>query len=478
MLISLLRTIFRRHSADPAREENPPRTHQGREGLYPQRRPGSAGSPDVDVQLALGKAQIAAGNLDAAQFCLEAALAAHPTDPRVLCCLGEVKGMQGEFDQALTWFGKALEASPRFGPALADMGLTMHKLRRLPEAETWLREAIRADPRNLNAWLTLGVVCRQLGRTGEAIHQHEQALARFPYHPRLLSGLGACHAHLGNLAVAQTCFDRALTVAPDLIEARLNRSFIYLTKGDYQLGFAEYESRLQKPELVRLMAGKRMPLWQGEPLAQKKIALLSEQGHGDAMQFIRFAAELAALGATVHVETNPVLRRLLASVEGVSSCAEAPDAGFSADFFCPLMSLPHRLGVTLESLPARAPYFRLRGGDVERWRDKLGTIRKLKVGIAWASDPDNWISKAKSIALERLLPVLVAQEASFFSLQVGPGSEQVRNMQGTIDITDLTAELKDFYETACLVENLDRQLRAAVRHGRRRDRRSHRRRRR
>ena len=455
MLISLLRTIFRRRSAGPAREENPPRTLPGQAGLYPQRRPGSADSLDVESQLGLGKAHIAAGSLDAAQACMEAALAAHSADPRVLCCLGEIKGMQGEFDQALAWFGKALEASPQFGPALADMGLAMHKLRRLPEAETWLREAIRADPWNLNAWLTLGVVCRQLGRSEDAIHHHEQALIRFPDNPRILSGLGACHAHLGNLAVAQKCFDWALEVAPDFFEARLNRSFIYLTNGDYRLGFAEYESRLQKPELVRLMSGKPMPVWQGEPLATKKIALVSEQGYGDSIQFIRFAADLADRGATVHVETNPVLRRLLASAKGVSSCAETSATGFSADFFCPLMSLPHRLGITLETLPARTPYFRLRDGDVERWRNKLGSFRKLRVGIAWASDPDNWTSNVKSIALDQLLPVLAAQEVSYFSLQVGPGSEQARKWHGTIDITDLSADLKDFHDSACLVESLD-----------------------
>ncbi len=423
--------------------------------MYPQRQPGSADSLDVESQLRLGKSHIAAGRLDAAQACLEAALAAHSTDPRVLCCLGQIKGMQGEFDRAIAWFGKALEASPRFGPALADMGLALHKLRRLPEAETWLSEAIRVDPWNLDAWLTLGVVCRQLERSADAIRRHEQALTRFPDNPRILSGLGACHAHLGNLAAAQECFDRALKTAPDFVEARLNRAFIYLTNGDYRLGFTEYESRLQKPELVRLISGRPMPLWQGEPLTTKKITLVTEQGYGDAIQFIRFAADLADRGATVHVETNPALRRLLASARGVSSCAEASDTGFSADFSCPLMSLPHRLGVTLATLPARTPYFRLPDSDVERWRDKLGSSRKLRVGIAWASDPENWISNVKSIALERLLPVLAAQDVSFFGLQVGPGSEQMRNMQGTIDITDLTAELKDFYATACLVENLD-----------------------
>jgi tetratricopeptide (TPR) repeat protein len=410
---------------------------------------------ETEAHLNLGKIHIATGRLDAAQACLEAALEASPAEPQVLCCLGEVKGMQGELDQAIAYFEKTLEAAPDFGPALADMGLAMQKKGHLPEAVKWLRDAIRIDPKNINAWLTLGVVYRQMGRLEAAILHLERALALFPHHPRILSSLGACHAHSGNYALAEMYFDRALAAAPDLVEARVNRAFIHLMKGDYRLGFAEYENRLQNPELRHLVDGNRSPTWQGEPLAAKKIVVRTEQGFGDSIQFIRFVANLVNQGATVHTEASPPLLRLLASADGVSSSGDDAENNFQADFCCPIMSLPHKLGVTLDTLPARVPYFRLQDSDVDRWQEKLKACKPLKIGIAWASDPDNWISIAKSISLKQLLPVLEAQGISFFSLQVGHGGEQLKELPDTINIIDPTGELTDFYETACLITNLD-----------------------
>ena len=410
---------------------------------------------ESEAHLNLGKIHIAAGRLEAAQACLEAALETAPAEPQILCSLGEVKAMQGELDQAIAYFERALKAAPEFGPALADMGLAMQKKGRLSEAATWLRDAIRAEPGNINAWLTLAVVYRHMGQLEAAILHQERALALFPHHPTILSGLGACHAHSGNYAVAEAYFDRALAVAPDLVDARLNRAYIHLVKGDYRLGFAEYEVRLQKPELRHLAAENRWPTWQGEPLAAKKILLITEQGYGDSIQFIRFAAELAKQGATVRVKANAPLLRLLASADGVSSGGDDADSDFQADFCCPVLSLPHRLGATLETLPTRAPYFRLRDSDVNRWNEKLKAHTRLKVGIAWASNPDNWIAIAKSISLKQLLPVLEARGISFFSLQVGYGGEQLKELPETMDLADPTRELTDFYETACLISNLD-----------------------
>jgi tetratricopeptide (TPR) repeat protein len=410
---------------------------------------------ETEAHLNLGKIHIATGRLDAAHDCLEAALETFPNEPRILCCLGEVKGMQGNIDQAIAYFEKTLKVAPEYGAALADMGLAMMKKRNLTEAARWLRDAIRIDPKDINPWLTLGTVYQHAGQLEAAILHQERALALFPHHPHILANLGACHAHTGNYSLAEMYFDRALVAAPDLVFARLNRAFIYLLKGDYLQGFAEYESRLQHPDLRPIAPGNPWPIWQGEPLAGKKIVLLSEQGFGDSIQFIRFVTSLANQGAAVHLVASPPLLRLLAAANGVATSSADINDDLQADFCCPIMSLPHRLGITLDSLPARVPYFRLQDSDVGRWKEKLTARKSLKVGIAWASDPDNWLSLKKSISLRQLLPVLGTQGISFFNLQVGHGGEQLKELPDTIDIIDPTGDLTDFYETACLIENLD-----------------------
>jgi tetratricopeptide (TPR) repeat protein len=409
----------------------------------------------TEAHLNLGKIHIAAARLDAAQACLDTALETSPHDPQILCCLGEVKGMQGDLDQAIAYFEKALAAEPDFGPALSDMGLAMQKKKDWPTAVKWLRDAIHVEPKNVNAWLTLGAAYQQLGQLDMAILTQERALALFPHHPQVLSSLGASHANSGNYSVAEMYFDRALAAAPDEVGARLNRAFILLVKGDYRQGFAEYEARLQQPDLKDFAADDRWPTWRGEPLAGKRIVVRTEQGFGDAIQFVRFAADLADQGATVFAETSPPLRRLLAAADGIASRGMDAEGNVQADFYCPIMSLPHKLGITRETLRANIPYFRLRAGDIGRWKEKLKACKPLKVGIAWASDPDNWLSVKKSIPLPKLLPALGVRGISFCSLQVGHGGELLKGLPDTIDIVDPTGELTDFYETACLIENLD-----------------------
>jgi tetratricopeptide (TPR) repeat protein len=410
---------------------------------------------ETEAHLNLGKIHIATGRLDAAHDCLEAALETSPNEPRILCCLGEVKGMQGDIDQAIAYFEKTLKVAPEYGAALADMGLAMMKKRNLTEAARWLRDAIRIDPKDINPWLTLGTVYQHAGQLEAAILHQERALALFPHHPQILANLGACHAHTGNYSLAEMYFDRALAAAPDLVFARLNRAFIYLLKGDYLEGFAEYESRLQHPDLQPIAPANPWPIWQGEPLAGKKIVLLAEQGFGDSIQFIRFAASLANQGATVHLVASPPLLRLLAAANGVATSSAVINDDIQADFCCPIMSLPHKLGVTLDTLLASVSYFRLQDSDVGRWKQKLKALKTVKVGIALASNPDNWIAILKSVSLQKLLPVLDVKGISFVSLQVGYGSEQLRELPATISIIDWTSELTDFYETACLIENLD-----------------------
>ena len=84
--------------------------------------------------------------------------------------------------------------------------------------------------------------------------------------------------------------------------------------GDYRGGWPLYEARwktdLTLPKVDR-------PLWDGSSLDGKTILLTPEQGLGDTIQFIRYAALVKALGATVVVKCQKALLKLLASCLGI-----------------------------------------------------------------------------------------------------------------------------------------------------------------
>jgi hypothetical protein len=184
---------------------------------------------------------------------------------------------------------------------------------------------------------------------------------------------------------------------------------------------------------------------------------VSEQGLGDTIQFCRFARLAAARGATVVLGVDATLRRLMTRLEGVAevNCPGDPDAG--ADLFCPLLSLPARLGLTLADATMPAPYLRADPVSVAGWRGRLAGLPGRKVGLVWAGNPrfGNLMAPRmdlrRSIALASLARLLAVPGVTFVSLQKGEASAQAAGSP----VVDWTDELDDFADTAALIEALD-----------------------
>ena len=78
----------------------------------------------------------------------------------------------------------------------------------------------------------------------------------------------------------------------------------------------------------------------------------------------------------------------------------------------------------------------------------------MKVGITWAGRPTHPNDRNRTFPLSLLAP-LANPDIAFVSLQKGPGASQTKQPPEGMDITDVSADLKDFYDTAALIQNLD-----------------------
>jgi len=407
------------------------------------------------ADLLLGRVHMRADRPRDALASFESALRLDPEDPEALCCAGEALGTLGDNDRAAAQFRKAMAVDPEFVSAYLDMGLLMALQGRYADALEWYGQAVKLAPERADAWQHVGSMQMRVGELQASVQSLERALSLSPHNAEILNSLGTVYAHSGQHSLAEAYFGRALAAAPEFHQARINRAFAMLTRGKYEEGFAEYEARLNMPANRGVVADAPWPVWNGEPLAGRKVVVRSEQGYGDSLQMIRFARQLAEQGASVLVETSAPLQRLLAHADGVAASVKHDDAKPEANFLCPMMSLPHRLGIRLETVPAQVPYIRVDNGDRERWRARLGAGNELKVGLAWASNPDNWTALLRGVKLQSLVDALQLDGVRLFSLQVGHGASQIMELAAPAAITDLTSELRDFYDTACLVANLD-----------------------
>jgi hypothetical protein len=148
------------------------------------------------------------------------------------------------------------------------------------------------------------------------------------------------------------------------------------------------------------------------------------------------------------------LHGLAAGVQGI---AEVLGPGLPAEGFdvhCPMMSLPLALGTRVDTIPADIPYLAAPVAKIAEWQARLGPRTRRRIGLAWSGNADHKNDRNRSIALERLLPLLAA-DADFYSLQKDYREADAVLMRADGRIRDCSADLGDFTDTAALIEQMD-----------------------
>ncbi|RAK52762.1 hypothetical protein [Phenylobacterium deserti] len=155
----------------------------------------------------------------------------------------------------------------------------------------------------------------------------------------------------------------------------LDHAYGLLRAGRYREGFAALETRRQRETLAPRRTGK--PEWAGEPLDGQHIVIWGEQGLGDEIMMARFLRPLRAAGAQVtYVCQKPNMRLLVGCgatwLANRGSVVTPPPF----DYWLGALSLPHRLGVTVENLSGaaylRRPEAQRSGGVGLVWRGNAG----------------------------------------------------------------------------------------------------------
>jgi len=286
------------------------------------------------------------------------------------------------------------------------------------------------------------------GKLDEALDRMLALESRKPKNPYLLANIGVVYRDSGDLVRAEQYLRRAFSLAPGDSKIRFNLALTLLRGGRLREGFREYECRWRIPEFQKLHREFAQPLWTGEPLNGRRILLYGEQGAGDAIQFVRYAPLVRAAGGEVIVEVLPSLERLMRWMGGKHRVVSALTEGVRFDLHCPLMSLPHRFGTEIDSIPAPAR-FSIPAPLLAKWAARLRTDRK-SVGVVWAGNKDHPNDRDRSIPADCFLPLTRLPGIQCWGLQVGP-----RTADTPDSAIDLAPELTDFGETAAVISALD-----------------------
>jgi hypothetical protein len=295
----------------------------------------------------------------------------------------------------------------------------------------------------------LGAVLKDKGDFAAAEALYEQAAAHGAARHEVLNNIGELLRATGKWKLAEAAFRESIRIAPSVPLVHWNLSLLLLLTGRWKEGFAEHEWRLRLGDVDRFP----MPAWDGANLAGRSILLHAEQGFGDAIQFVRYIPLLVAQGARIIVQCQPQLVRLFQTLRGVSEILPSPQRPAHADMHAPLMSLPHLLGTTPETVPPTVPYLGADPADVELWKQRVSAPPAIrKVGLVYAGNPRHTNDCNRSIAPRLLAPLGDVPNVGWFSLQVHSGAPL---SQLGFEITDLSPALGDFADTAAGISALD-----------------------
>ena len=415
-----------------------------------QLRPGVA-----EWQHRLGDWHRAAGRLLPAVAAYRAAAAVDPPSAAAYTDLGNACRAAGAVDGAIAAHRRAGELAPASPVPLDNLGSALQAAGRPDEARAVYDAALALHPGRPETLNHLGTLHCDAGRWADAIDCYTRALSARPDFVDAVNNLGTALEEVGRRDEAMAHYRRAAELSPAAVSPPWNVALLQLLTGDYAAGWPGYEHRWRQPLQRSVHRPFDRPLWDGSPLAGRRLLLHAEQGFGDAIQFARYAPLAAARGMSngggkVFVECHPPLAKLFRTLAGVD-CVVARDQGPLPPFdvHCPFMSLPRLFGTTVATVPAAVPYLRPAAAAANRWRKRLAADPPgRRVGLVIAGDPKHQKDRDRSLPPSAVVPLADVPGVRFYSLQVG------RPLAG-VPATDWTADLHDFADTAALVSQLE-----------------------
>src|SRR5271170_1163660 len=359
------------------------------------------------------------------------------------------------FAEALVCCEQALAARSNYAEALNTRGMILRDLNRFDEALESYERAFAIRPDFAQALNNRGIALHGLGRFEEELECSERALAVWPDFAEALDNRGVALHALGRFDKALESYQQALTVWPDFAACHVNKAFLLLLTGRFAEGWQEAEWRRKIDTWTTHPLSE--PEWTGSDTDAKRLLSYSEQGLGDTIQFSRFACSVAARGKEVFLEVQPSLGGLLGNLEGVKVIRNGT-ALPEHDAELPLMSLPHVLGATPETMPRGVPYLFADPARVEAWSKRL-PAGQFRVGIVWQGKSTADIDLGRSIPLRCFAPLGRVPGLTLISLQKNDGVEQLTNLPRGMRVETLGAEFDAgpdaFVDCAAVMMNLD-----------------------
>ena len=241
-----------------------------------------------------------------------------------------------------------------------------------------------------------------------------------------------------------------------------------LLGGDYKNGWEKYEWRAKKQdEPATPHAHPKCSQWNEEIALHQinQLLIVTEQGVGDTLQFMRYADALRQQVAKVSFCAEPKLHALIRT-SGIDPSPLTPQQGnqVTTGQWIPLLSVPRLLGVSPRNPITTEPYIKSTDQLNNKWRDILQECSMPTIGINWRGNRNDTSKQSRNIPIHSFRKIVEAYTGNFVCLQRGVQPMEIEQVtlnskieQQQLDILRIadSEQPEDLLEYAAIITNCD-----------------------
>lgn len=360
-----------------------------------------------------------------------------------------------QYEECIKEAKKALAEFPEQSAYLFYLGSSAANLKDDELALSSLLHAKKLNENNSDIWTNLGTIYHRLNMSEKAIECFTHAIEFAPKNADNYKNLAITYFDLGFPEKSLELYRKSLELR-DTAVYHFGYSLQLLGMGLYEEGWREYEYRLKMPQHNYNYIKLNTPLWNGCDLTNKTLFLLSEQGIGDNIQFLRFIKLIKQryfckiiFGCT----TN--LLRLAKQIKDLDVIVCEGDGIPPHDYHLPLMSLAMYFKLyKKEQMMGDIPYLNANPVLVNYWEQFFKPVREFKVGFCWSGNPAHVHNARRNCDLFDFIKLLQNTKIRLYSLQKNI-TEEEKTMLETAGIANLGDMFDDLDDTAAAITQLD-----------------------
>ena len=371
-----------------------------------------------------------------ALLCYEEALKLSPKNIIIFIKKIECLLLNGNTEEALELCSDAILIAPDNSNLYISQGQIFQKSKKFNKAIDSYNKAIKLSPNSKEAFNNKAFSLECLRDFEAAVVCAQKAIEiKNDYSPAFFNlGVSAMHLRLFDLSMQS--FNKAIKLEPNCEKYKFAKATLLLLYGDFNNGWALWESRWKLDKLFSPKLETNRPVWTGNKNA--KLLVWPEQGIGDQILYSPLLSDLSSKCSELILILDSRLIPLLTRSIG-DFCTIYPDNGKESE-------LDYDEHIAMGSL---CQYFRINKKDFESSRygflkdDKVKTacikknllssapLNNKLCGISWKSSSK---SLHKNIPLKSFIKLLDLKGYTYVNLQYGDTADEIKLVRDELGI--------------------------------------------